>query len=104
MPTREERRLMRHGRKHDRLWDSSDEDSSSEEDFAFLDNIANGKANMTEMEAKLIQGVISAPLKDKKRFDKKRLQAQDDNLSFHSSDEELELDKKAEQEEFEELR
>lgn len=75
------------------MWDSEDEESSSEEDFAFLDNIAKGKANMTEMEAKLIQGVISAPLKDKKRFDSKRLEAQDANLSFHSSDEEAELDK-----------
>ena len=56
------------------------------------------------MEAKLIQGVISAPLKDKKRFDSKRLEAQDANLSFHSSDEEAELDKQAEKEEYEELR
>lgn len=52
--TREERRAAALARKTDRLWDSSDEGSSSDEDFKFLDSIANGKANMTEMEAKLI--------------------------------------------------
>lgn len=79
-------------KKQDRLWDSSDENSSSDEDFKFLDAIANGKNNMTEMEAKLIQGVIAAPLKDKKRFDEKRMKARELNKSFHSSDEEAELD------------
>jgi len=52
--TREERRAQALAKKADRLWDSSDEDSSSDEDFKFLDAIANGKSNMTDMEAKLI--------------------------------------------------
>jgi hypothetical protein len=65
---------MKHKQTSNRLWDSSDEGSSSEEDFEFLENIAKG-AKMTELESKLIQGVMSAPLKDKKRFDKKRLLA-----------------------------
>ena len=52
--TREERRAIALSRKTDRLWDSSDEDSSSEEDFAFLDAISSGKKPMTEIEAKLI--------------------------------------------------
>ena len=46
---------------------------------------------------------MSAPLKDKKRFDAKRMQAEELNRSFHSSDEEAELDKIAEKEEFENL-
>lgn len=52
--TREERRAAALAKKTDRLWDSSDENSSSDEDFKFLDAIASGKTNMTEMEAKLI--------------------------------------------------
>jgi hypothetical protein len=52
--TREERRAAALSKKTDRLWDSSDENSSSDEDFKFLDAIASGKTNMTEMEAKLI--------------------------------------------------
>jgi hypothetical protein len=36
--------------------------------------------------------VIAAPLKDKKRFDEKRMKVKDLNKSFHSSDEEAELD------------
>jgi hypothetical protein len=54
MRTRYDILAMKLNQKQKRLWDSNDEESSSEEDFAFLDNIAKGKANMTEMEAKLI--------------------------------------------------
>lgn len=73
--TREERRAHELIRTTDRLWDSSDEYSSSEEDFAFLDAYKTGKKPMTEVEAKLIQGIIHMPLKDKKRFDRKRMEA-----------------------------
>jgi len=52
--SRLQRRALAEANKRGRLWDSSDEDSSSDEDFKFLDAIANGKQNMTEMEAKLI--------------------------------------------------
>jgi len=98
-----DRTMLHQQRETGRLWDSSDNDSSSEEDFAFLDAIANGKRPMTEIEAKLIQGVVAAPLKDKKRWDAKRMAADAANASFHSSDEEAELDKQAEKLEYDEL-
>ena len=98
-----DRKMLHEQRQTGRLWDSSDVDSSSEEDFAFLDSIASGKRPMSEMEAKLIQGVVAAPLKDKKRWDHKRMAAEDGNQSFHSSDEEAELDRQAEKLEYDEL-
>jgi len=49
-----DRKMLHEQRQTGRLWDSSDVDSSSEEDFAFLDSIASGKRPMSEMEAKLI--------------------------------------------------
>lgn len=46
------------------------EDESSEEDFFFLEKVINEGAELDEIDRKLLMGIVQAPPKDKKRWDK----------------------------------
>ena len=54
--------------KRGRIMDSEDE--SSEEDFFFLEKVINDGAELDEIDRKLLMGIVQAPPKEKKRWDK----------------------------------
>ena len=54
------------GAKDGKLWDSSDEETSSEEDFNFLEDKLKNKQDLTPEELRLLRGVLQPPFKDRK--------------------------------------
>ena len=60
----------------DKLWDSSDDGSSSEEDFAFLHQKLEKSGKLNDMETKLLAGVVMPPAKEYKTDEKARLAAE----------------------------
>jgi len=54
------------GGKHGKYWDSSDEETSSEEDFNFLEDKLKNKQDLSPEELRLLRGVLQPPFKDRK--------------------------------------
>lgn len=52
--------------KDSKLWDSSDEETSSEEDFGFLEDKLKNKKNLSPEELRLLRGILQPPFKDRK--------------------------------------
>lgn len=53
-------------RKDGKLWDSSDEETSSEEDLNFLTDKLKNKKELSPEEMRLLRGVLQPPFKDRK--------------------------------------
>jgi hypothetical protein len=54
------------GKKSGKLWDSSDEETSSEEDFNWLEEKLKNKKDLNEEEKRLLKGILQPPFKDRK--------------------------------------
>ena len=54
------------GKKSGKLWDSSDEETSSEEDFNWLEEKIKNKKDLNEEEKRLLKGILQPPFKDRK--------------------------------------
>lgn len=54
------------GKRAPRLWASSDEDTSSEEDFNFLEERLATKKNLSPEDMRYLRGILQPPFKDRK--------------------------------------
>jgi len=76
-----------------KLWDSGDEESSSEEDFKFISERIRATGELDEQTMKLLRGVVHEPYKERKHPERyKRPGAIIDEESFPEDSAEQEID------------